>query len=143
MTTPPTKHDVQTAALVLGKIATLDQWAAKPDAAMAVSWAECFKVHDLSRTDLLAAVTAMYADDTRDKANRTLPADVIRYARPIRRQRTEREKATGELDRTAASERRRAIDECQACDPSGWIESPNGLVRCTHSPQLNPSPDFG
>lgn len=136
--TPPTRTEIETAVLVLGKIATADQWAAKPDPAMAITWAECFAIHKLGRQDLMAAVIAMYADDTRDKANRTLPADVIRYARPIRRERTEREKVPGTaIDHTAADERRRTIDACPLCDPNGWIETPDGLTKCDHRKQID------
>lgn len=137
MTRPATTTEIKNALIVLGKIATADQWAAKPDPAMAVTWAECFAVHDLGLPDLMAAVIALYADETRDKANRTLPADVIRYARPIRRQRAEREKITGTIDREALSERRRAIDACTLCDPNGWIDTPDCLTRCNHQQQLN------
>lgn len=137
MTTTPTREEVQAAGLVLGKIATADQWAAKPDAAMAVTWAECFAVHGLQRADLIAGVVALYADDTRDKANRTLPADVIRYARKIRRDRMEREKITGDVDRAALAPGRRAIADCPLCDPSGWIERADGtLARCSHAQQV-------
>ena len=109
--TTPTREEVQTAGLVLGKIATADQWAAKPDAAMAVTWAECFAVHNLGRRDLLDGVVALYADDTRDKTNRTLPADVIRHARRLRRERSEREAAARAIapGSPASAERRAEI----------------------------------
>ena len=76
---------------------------------MAVTWAECFAVHDLGREDLLPAVVALYADDTRDKSNRTLPADVIRHARRLRRDRSEREATERAIaPGSPASEERRA-----------------------------------
>ncbi|MGC5249639.1 hypothetical protein ACPXB3_22275 [Gordonia sp. DT219] len=136
-TRPPTRPEIETASLVLAKIATADQWAAKPDAAMAVTWAECFAVHDLQRADLLPAVVRLYADDKRDKANRTLPADVIVWARKLRQERMEREKASGEIDKAALAASRREIAECPVCDPNGWVESAGGaLVKCRHSKQV-------
>lgn len=129
----PTRTEIETAGIVLGKIATADQWGAKPDAAMAVTWAECFAVYDLQRPDLLEGVVRLYADDTRDKANRTLPSDVIRYARKLRQQRMEREKAIGSVDREALSAARREISECPICDPNGWVEDGEGrMERCPH-----------
>lgn len=132
----PSRTEVETALLVLGKIAAVDQWAAKPDAAMAVAWAECFAVYGLGRKDLLDAVTRMYADDKRDKANRTIPADVIAWARKLRDRRAEAEKASGAVDREALTARRRAIEDCRMCDPSGWIETSAGLTRCGHGRQI-------
>lgn len=135
--TTPSRTEIETAGLVLAKIATADQWAAKPDAAMAVTWAECFAVHGLGRRDLLEAVIALYADDTRDKANRTLPADVIRHARRIRKARTDREKGTGDIDRAALTAARQAIADCPMCDPNGFIETEDGpVVRCSHGRQI-------
>lgn len=136
--TAVTRADVETALLVLGKIATADQWGAKPDAAMAVTWAECFAVYGLGRQDLLDGVIRLYADDTRDKVNRTLPSDVIRYARRLRQQRMEREKASGELDRAALTARRQEIADCEYCDDNGWREVGDGpVVRCTHARLLS------
>ena len=107
--TAPTRTQLDDALLVLGKIATADQWAAKPDVAMAATWAECFAVYGLQREDLIAAVVTMYADDTRDKSNRTLPADVIRHARRLRRDRSEREATERAIaPGSPASEERRA-----------------------------------
>ena len=136
--TAPTRTQLDDALLVLGKIATADQWAAKPDVAMAATWAECFAVYGLQREDLIAAVVTMYADDTRDKSNRTLPADVIRYARRIRRDRAERQKApSAAVDQTQHDERRRRITDCGACDQNGWRELGDGTVdRCAHPQQL-------
>lgn len=137
MTRSATRTDIENASLVLAKIATADQWAAKPDTAMAITWAECFAVHQLGRDDLLTAVIALYSDDTRDKANRTLPADVIRYARKIRGDRTEREKVQGAIDKTKLDAKRRAIAECALCDPNGWIDTAGGaVVRCMHLEQV-------
>lgn len=134
----PTRDEVETATLVLGKIATADQWAAKPDTAMAVTWAECFAVHDLQRVDLLPAVVRMYADEKRDRTGRTLPADVIAWARKLRQERTEREKASGGQDRAALAAARRNIVDCPTCDPNGWIESADGtLARCRHDRQID------
>lgn len=135
-TRPPTRDEVETALLVLGKIATADQWGAKPDAAMAVTWAECFAVHDLQRADLLPAVVRLYADDKRDKANRTLPADVIVWARKLRQERMEREKASGELDKAALAAKRRSIADCPLCDPNGWLDTGAGLAKCSHDRQV-------
>ena len=132
----PTRTEIETAGLVLGKIATADQWAAKPDAAMAVTWAECFAVHALQRQDLMAAVVALYADTTRDRTNRTLPADVIGHARRIRQARMEAEKGRGEVERAALSPARQAILDCRVCDANGWVESDAGLVRCRHDRQI-------
>lgn len=133
----PTRNDIETASLVLAKIATADQWAAKPDAAMAVTWAECFAIHGLQRADLLPAVVRLYADDKRDKSNRTLPADVIAWARKLRQERMEREKASGEIDRAALAQARRDVADCPVCDPNGWIESPTGaLTKCGHPRQV-------
>lgn len=133
----PTRSEIETAGLVLAKIATADQWAAKPDAAMAITWAECFAVHGLQRPDLMQAVVELYADTTRDKANRTLPADVIRHARRIRQARMEREKATGQIERAALSPDRQAILDCPLCDELGWIDAGDGaVVRCDHSRQI-------
>lgn len=130
----PTRTQIETAGLVLAKIATADQWAAKPDTAMAITWAECFNVHNLQRPDLLAAVIALYADTTRDKTNRTLPADVIRHARRIRQARMETEKSTGHIERAALSPERRAIHDCPTCDPNGWIPyAAAGVTRCHHN----------
>lgn len=133
----PTSTEIKTAMLVLGKIATADQWGAKPDAAMAVTWAECFAVYGLQLPDLLEGVVRLYADDTRDKSNRTLPSDVIRYARKIRQQRMESEKATGQIERAALSPERQAILDCPLCDANGWIETDAGtLARCPHNQQI-------
>lgn len=132
----PTRHDIETAGLVLAKIATADQWAAKPDAAMAVTWAECFQVHGLQRTDLLAAVVELFADTTRNRADRILPADVIRHARRLRTARMEREKATGQIDRGALSPGRQAILDCPQCDELGWIDADGGVMRCQHRDQI-------
>lgn len=132
---PPTRTEIETASLVLAKIATADQWAAKPDAAMAVTWAECFAVHDLQSADLLPAVVRLYADDRRDKSNRTLPADVIAWARKLRQERMEREKATGEIDKAALAAERQDIADCDECDPNGWLDVGDGVGKCTH-PEL-------
>lgn len=141
MNRPPTTEEIQTASLVLAKIATADQWAAKPDAAMAATWAECFAVHDLQRVDLVPAVVRLYADDKRDKSNRTLPADVITWARKLRQERMEREKASGEVDKAALAAARRSIADCGMCDPNGWIESAGGaLAKCTHGKQIGWQP---
>lgn len=137
MTRPATRTDIENASLVLAKIATADQWAAKPDTAMAVTWAECFAVHNLQRDDLLAAVIALYADHTRDKSQRTLPSDVIRYGRRIRADRTEREKVQGAIDKTRLDASRRLIADCPICDPNGFIDTPDGKVtRCHHDRQV-------
>lgn len=134
----PARSEIETASLVLAKIATADQWAAKPDAAMAVTWAECFAVHDLQRADLLPAVVRLYADDKRDHSNRTLPSDVIHWARKLRQERMEHEKASEVIDVAALSPARRDAIECTACDPNGWIETADGaLQRCTHSRQVS------
>lgn len=129
--------DVRTAGMVLAKIAAIDMWAAKPDAAMALAWAECFAVHDLQAPDLLAGVTALYADDTRDKKNRTLPADVIGHARRIRRNRVEQEKITGALDCRTLSPERAAIAACDLCDPNGYIDTGTAVARCNHNRQID------
>ena len=73
----------------------------------------------------------------RDKSNRTLPADVIVWARKLRQERMEREKASGEIERAALTAARRDIAECVLCDPNGWIESAGGaLAKCSHGRQI-------
>lgn len=132
----PTKAEIETAAIILGKIATADQWAAKPDAAMAITWAECFKVHALQRPDLLEAVIRYFADDTRDKTNRTLPSDIIRPARELRRQRAEVEKNAGQTDIRKLDPARKAIEACTDCDPNGFIDIGEQVARCDHRRQI-------
>ncbi|GAA1891716.1 hypothetical protein [Williamsia serinedens] len=136
--TTPTRAEIETASLVLAKIATADQWAAKPDAAMAITWAECFAVHGLQRDDLLAGVVRLYADDKRDRSGRTLPADVIAQARKLRQDRQEREKARleGLPSVRELSPERRAILACDRCDPNGWLDIAETAVKCTHGREL-------
>lgn len=133
---PPTQTEIETAAIILGKIATADQWAAKPDTAMAITWAECFKVHNLQRPDLLEAVIRYFADDSRDKTNRTLPSDIIKPARELRRQRGEAEKTAGHKDVRKLDPARQAIELCDYCDPNGWIEINGYAHRCDHRKML-------
>lgn len=136
----PTRSQIETAGLVLAKIATADLWAAKPDAAMAITWAECFAVHDLQRGDLIDGVVELFADTTRKRGDRVLPADVIGQARRLRKSRMEREKATGEVDRAALSASRQAIADCLMCDPNGFIDTDDGMVaRCSHGRQIGGS----
>lgn len=132
----PTQTEIETAAIILGKIATADQWAAKPDAAMAITWAECFKVHNLQRPDLLEAVIRYFADDSRDKTNRTLPSDIIKPARELRRQRGEREKTAGQSDVRKLDPARQAIAACNLCDPNGFIDIGEAVAHCDHRKQV-------
>ena len=132
----PTRSQVETAGLVLGTIATADLWAAKPDKAMAYTWAECFAVHDLQRGDLFNAVVELFADTTRKRTDRILPADIIAHARRLRQARMEREKATGEVDRATLSAARQAIADCALCDPNGYIDAGDADTRCSHGRQL-------
>ena len=91
MTIPAvTPKQIQAAALVLAKIKTKDITAANPDEAMAISWAESFAHHGLEFPDLMAGVHAWFADPTRPR-DRVLPADIIRMARDVRRDRVERD----------------------------------------------------
>lgn len=93
MTIPTiTKQQAQDAAIVLAKIKSHDQTAANPDKAMAISWAECFAKHGLELPDLMAGVHNWFADPTRPR-DRVLPADIIRMARDVRRDRIERDPA--------------------------------------------------
>src|SRR5699024_900184 len=93
MTIPAvTPKQIQAAALVLAKIKTKDVTAANPDEAMAISWAESFAHHGLEFSDLMAGVHNWFADPTRPR-DRVLPADIIRMAREVRRDRIERDPA--------------------------------------------------
>lgn len=93
MTIPAvTPKQIQAAALVLAKIKTKDVTAANPDEAMAISWAESFAHHGLEFSDLMAGVHNWFADPTRPR-DRVLPADIIRMARDVRRDRIERDPA--------------------------------------------------
>ncbi|WP_280317259.1 hypothetical protein [Nocardia wallacei] len=99
------------AAQVLAKCACYDPVFSRPDAALAVGWAEAFDRYQLELPDLLAAVTSHYSES----ADRAMPVHLIRIAREIRRVRAEREKAATEHHAaqalppgTAASETRRA-----------------------------------
>ncbi|MGY1945311.1 hypothetical protein [Nocardia asiatica] len=86
------------AAQVLAKCACYDPVFSKPDAALAVGWAEAFSRYQLDLPDLLAAVTAHYCESS----ERAMPASLIRLAREIRRVRGEREKADQEHHAAAA-----------------------------------------
>ena len=83
----PTEHQISTAALVLGKLALIEPWAAKPDPGVAAAWGEVFATTELTREQLLAGAVALHADDTRRNDRPTLPSDVIRYARAVIRAR--------------------------------------------------------
>ncbi|MGW4325421.1 hypothetical protein ACWEKR_05965 [Nocardia sp. NPDC004573] len=86
------------AAKVLAKCACYDPMFSKPDAALAVGWAEAFSRYDLPLSDLLEAVTAHYCESS----ERAMPASLIRLAREIRRVRGEREKGDQEHHAAAA-----------------------------------------
>lgn len=108
---------------------------------MAVTWAECFAVHNLQRDDLLAAVIALYADHTRDKSQRTLPLNVIRYARRIRADRTEREKVQGAIDKNRIDASRRLMRRLPDLRPQRLHRHPRRqshplptTVRSPHDP---------
>lgn len=113
------------AAQVLAKISLCDPLFPKPDANMARAWAEVFSVHGLDLPDLLAGVTALFADDTRASRDRVLPADVIRKARAIRRERAERDDAETRAAREAAIDakieaaQRRAVEQAASSQAIG------------------------
>lgn len=75
------------AARVLAKCGATDPKFPKPDAVMAVAWAEIFDGLDLDLSDLLEAVRLHY----RESPERAMPATLIRIARELRRSRAPRE----------------------------------------------------
>lgn len=74
--------------------------------ATAIIWSELFNQHHLQIPDLIAAVkqrAALHADAPE-------PADVIRVARDIRRERSERERDRDDVARQKAIDRKSAVD---------------------------------
>ena len=96
MTTP------REAAQVLAKCSCFDPVFSKPDTALAQGWAEAFSVYNLELDDLLAAVTKHYIESS----DRAMPSHIIKHARDIRRDRTERETPDERLVRSDEIDRR-------------------------------------
>ncbi|MGC5028174.1 hypothetical protein ACLQ3K_25795 [Tsukamurella sp. DT100] len=88
----PTPNQVRMTGQILGQIRCYDAGFPRPDDAMVIAWAKAFAVHNLTKLDLEAGVTSLFADEQRDR-DRVLPQDVIRYSRAVRRDRQERETA--------------------------------------------------
>lgn len=132
----PTPDEVRATSRTLAWIRSYDANFPRADEAMTLAWSRAFAHHGLTWPDLETGVDRFFADANRPR-DRVLPADIIRTAREARRQRAEREKITGDIDRAALTPARQAILDCTDCDPNGFIEGPDGrLHRCQHNRKL-------
>lgn len=135
MTTQPTPDQIRATSRTLAWIRSYDATFPRADEAMTLAWARAFAHHDLSAADLESGIDTHFADTMRPR-DRVLPADIIRPAREARRQRAERERATGTINREVLSPRAQAIADCPRCDPNGWIAGRGGVRRCQHKREL-------
>lgn len=80
-----TEEHIATAAAVLAKCASFDQWFPNGGEAVTISWAEALAESRLAREDLLAGVARMYRHAGEDGV-KPLPATVIRHAKAAYRE---------------------------------------------------------
>lgn len=97
------------ASQVLALCASKDPWFPKPDNEsgdnpLVYGWAEQFARHKLDRRDLLDGVRLAY--DVHGSGFKPLPADIVGYARKVRRERSEFEGPAGRAAREAALDSR-------------------------------------
>lgn len=86
-----TETDIRCATAALGRAEIFDDRVTADEVRIA-SWAEAFAPFGFEQPDILGAVTAHYQQPG---AQTPKPGDIIEGARKIRRERAEREKATG------------------------------------------------
>ena len=79
---------IEDATAVLAKCAAYDPWFPQPQKSVAIAWAEHFEPFNLTRADLLAAVTKVYTEH--GSGYRPLPKDISDAGRAIRRDRFDR-----------------------------------------------------
>jgi hypothetical protein len=78
----------QLGAVVLAKCAANDPWFPQPGEALCDAWGEIFAKSKLQLSDLLGGVTNAYTEH--GSGFKPLPADIVRFARAIRRERGDR-----------------------------------------------------
>lgn len=132
------------AAQVLAKCATYDPMFSKPSPALAHGWADAFSRYNITQQDAMDAVTEHYVTS----AERVMPAHVIRLARKLRQERSDREDADERARREdaidakiEAGQRRAAVERPAGEQPRptsrGWTPWAN------HTGQRGLAPAFG
>ncbi|MDH6283133.1 hypothetical protein [Prescottella agglutinans] len=106
------------AAQVLALCASKDPWFPKPDNEsgdnpLIYGWAEQFAKHKLDRGDLLEGVRLAY--DAHGSGFKPLPADIVGYARKVRRERSEFEGPEARATREAKLDAR--FGDTRALEP--------------------------
>lgn len=102
----PSRYYVNAAAQVLTMCASYDPWFPKPPeqdagpSSVVYAWAGQFERHKLTRQDLLAGVSLAY--DANGSGFKPLPADIIGFARKVRRERADHEDPDQRAAREAA-----------------------------------------
>ncbi|WP_238840807.1 hypothetical protein [Prescottella equi] len=125
----PSRYYVNAAAQVLTMCASYDPWFPKPPeqdagpSSVVYAWAGQFERHKLTRQDLLAGVSLAY--DANGSGFKPLPADIIGFARKVRRERANAEGPEARAAREAALDAK--LGERPALDEAPRVPMPDHI----------------